>query len=506
MLGRLMPKKKTVRISGRELRDGLAAGARCMERYAAQVNALNVFPVPDGDTGTNMLLTMKSVVEGLDPSTTSADGGLRSGLAQAHKGEPSLGSHPDGVGRVAQLAARGALMGARGNSGVILSQFLSGFAQSLKDKETCDARGLAAALTAGSRAAYSAVSKPVEGTILTVMREAASAAESEALKSGADVIGVWEASLKAAKSALARTPEQLSTLRDAGVVDSGGQGLVVVMEGFLCGLKGQDVEAVEVEISAPAGGLATMPSVRGEYLEAIEGEKFGFCTQFMIEGTGIDLEALRASLAGMGNSAVVVGDATLAKVHIHTFEPDKVVAFGGMMGVTSQVKIDDIDKQHVGFQALHKQRKETPALAVVAVAWGEGFARLFRDLGCHEVVVCGRTMNPSAQEILEASKMTGSKRVAVLPNNSNVVLAARQAASMSEGVIHVIETRTLPQGVASALAYSPDVSPEQALRSMESAKGGVKTLEVTTAVRDSVVSGRPVKAGQVMALLDDVLI
>ena len=473
------PIRKPERFSGGELREALAAGTQLLQRYRDAINALNVFPVPDGDTGTNMLLTMRSVDEQ----------------------NSALDSEP--ISSVAQKAAHGALLGARGNSGVILSQFLAGFAQGLVDTDACDGKVLSEALVCGSKAAYSAVSKPVEGTMLTVIRELSIAAQEEALKDETDVIEVWAAALQGARVALEKTPSQLPVLAEAGVVDAGGQGVVVLLEGLLGVLKGEEIGDLEVEISSPVGGdPLTRVGVSQEFLDATEAERYGYCTQFMIEGQGMDLAEMRGTLEEMGNSAVVVGDSSLIKVHIHTFDPDAILNYGTTLGTTSQVKVDDIDQQHQRFRELHRRASPPPELGVVAVTWGEGFAKLFKELGCHAVVPCGRTMNPSTEELLDAAHSTGARETVILPNNPNVILAAKQAVSISNKNLRYIPTSSIPQGVASLLAYSPEVPPERAIKAMETAIQGVKTLEITTAARNTRISGASVSRGQIIGLLE----
>ena len=470
-------------LDGQDLKEAFAAGTRCLERYCNAINALNVFPVPDGDTGTNMLLTMRSADE------------------QAHPvASPSAGT-------VARSIARGALLGARGNSGVILSQFLLGFAQALENTRTCDAKALAQALTAGSQAAYTAVTNPVEGTMLTVMRGLSKAAEERATKGEANVTEVWTAALEEAEDVLSRTPMQLPILREAGVVDAGGQGVLVLLKGGLCSLLGNNVDQLELEVCIPIGGEpAEIPTVKESYLAATEEERYGYCTQFIVEGQDLDLEELRKRLSELADSTVVIGDQTLVKVHVHTFDPQSIISYATSLGTTTQVLIDNIDHKHQGFVALHRQPRRLQELAVVAVAWGEGFVRLFQDLGCHAVVRCGRTMNPSAQELLDAARSTEAKEVVVLPNNPNVVATARQAASMAEGGVRCIPSTTIPQGIAALLSYSPEEPPEKVLQAMEASLCGVKTLEVTTSVRPVTMSGVQVAKGQYIGLVDGKLV
>ena len=461
----------------------MTAATRCLQRYSESINALNVFPVPDGDTGTNMLLTMQSVNERLQALDTNT------------------------LSMVAKEAARGALFGARGNSGVIFSQFLAGFAKGLDGVESCGPSSLVKALALGSEASYSAVSEPVEGTMLTVIREFSESAKAFADGDEPDVIDLWTQGLNGAREALEKTPNMLPVLRDAGVVDSGGQGVVVIMEGFLCSFLDKNPDRLHIEISIPAfGGAVGFPTVSKEFLESSQSEEYGFCTEFMIEGAGIDLTNLRNYVSGKGNSVIVVGDSSLAKVHVHTFEPDEVIGYGATMGQTLGIKVDDISKGHEGFVALHSQRQNAPRLAVVAVAWGEGFANLFNDLGSHAVVTCQRTMNPSARELLEAAQGTGAEEVVILPNNSNVILTARQASSLSDKHLHVIPTSTIPQGIAALLAYSSELPPDQVMEAMESFSEDVRTIEVTTAQRDTIMDGTAVKQGQIIALLDGKLV
>ena len=434
--------------------------------------------MPDGDTGTNMLLTMQSV----DSRLQSVD-------------TPSLST-------VAQEAARGALFGARGNSGVIFSQFLAGFAQGLQDVESADPATLANALATGSQASYAAVSQPVEGTMLTVLRGFAQGA-SDRSTTDEGVLNLWNSALHEAKDALAKTPTMLPVLRDAGVIDSGGQGVVVIMEGFLCSFLDEDPSTFEIELSSPSN--ADMPAISQEFLEATHSEEYGFCTEFMIEGVDIDMAALRSYLSEKGGSLIVIGDSSLAKVHIHTFEPDEVIAHGATLGSTIGIKVDDISQQHQGFLSLHAQKQDVPALAVVAVAWGEGFVNLFDDLGCHSIVPCQRTMNPSAQELLEAAQSTGAENVVILPNNSNVILTARQAAAIADVSLHVIPTRSQTQGIAALLSYVPEIPQPQVLQAMEDSIYDLHTVEVTTAHRDTIMDGKPVARGHVIGLLDGVL-
>ena len=468
------------RFSGADLRSSLDKATQVLHKYRDAINALNVFPVPDGDTGTNMLLTMQSV------NVRTRDLELES------------------LSSVAREAACGALMGARGNSGVILSQFLGGFAQVIVNTDTCDGKTLSEALICGSTAAYSAVSNPVEGTMLTVIRELSNAAHKEASREDYDnVTNVFAAALQGARMALKKTPSQLRVLAKAGVVDAGGQGIVMIMEGFLAALKGEKISELEVEISTPSGNDLLEPvGINQAFQKASPEEPYGYCTEFIIENESMNVEEVRRKFEGMGDSTVVVGNSSLIKVHIHTFNPSDILNYGATLGTTSQVKVDDIDQQHQRFMAFHGNSSSAPELGVVAVTCGEGFAKLFEELGCHALVSCDRTMNPSVEELLDAADGTEAREVIILPNNSNVILAARQAVSISSKSLHYIPTTSMPQGIASLLAYSPDIPLERTMKAMQLAKRNVKTLEITAAVHNASISGAPVLQGQIIGLLE----
>ena len=508
--------KKRTSLDGDDLRQAFQAANRCLERHRDVINALNVFPVPDGDTGTNMLLTTRSVIE------------------ESHQAAGSS------AGDVTAAMAHGALLGARGNSGVILSQFFHGLAQGLRGKDRCNGEDLAQALQLASKAAYSAVSKPVDGTMLTVIRELADAASQRTERGGdsgsrkVGVLSVWQAALDEAKEALSRTPMQLPVLLEAGVVDAGGQGVVALLEGVCCYLAGENVEELELEVSAPtlSEGSDGVPAVQAEYLDATEHDIYGYCTQFLIQGQGLDLDTIRGDLAAMAESTVVVGDDTTVKVHLHAEDPGPVISYAVSLGTVDQVSLTNMDQQHQEFVALHREGPSRGALdpsaatstggapkvpqvpqaatAVVAVAWGEGSVQLFQGLGC-ATIPGGQTMNPSTSEMLDAAKATGARDVIILPNNSNIVPAARQAAVVAEGAdqearLHVVPSRTLPQGVAAILAFNPEGELQGNLESMEQALATVKTIEVTRAVRQATLSGMAVSKGQYIGLLEGELV
>ena len=541
-------------LNGHDLRRAFESATRCLERHRDAINALNVFPVPDGDTGTNMLLTMRSV------------------------NEECLQEPGSSAGAVAKAMGHGALLGARGNSGVILSQFFQGLAQGLQGKAEFDGVDLARAFDLASKAADSSVSKPVEGTMLTVMRELSLAATRhiESPGSSTDVPSVLRVALETAKVALSRTPLQLPVLREAGVVDAGGQGVVTLLEGAWHYLVGGDVEELEIEICAPASsetsagdislvGAVAQPigqiTVHEQFLAATEEELYGYCTQFLVHGQEFDLGRMREDLSALAQSTVVVGDGSLARVHVHAKDPGPVISYVVSLGTIAQLTMDNIDSQHEEFVVLHRSRgptlpdgaveaessvsrtgstsrlearREPEALAeateVVAVVWGEGTTQVFKGLGCAAVVAGGQTMNPSTQELLNAARSTGARNVILLPNNPNIIPSALQAASVAkesidqtgdqdgglaqgpglineEGmVLHVVPSRTIPQGVTALLAFNPEDTLETNLESMENALATVKTVEVTRAVRPANLGGLAVEEGQYIGLLEGELI
>jgi DAK2 domain fusion protein YloV len=452
----------------------VAAGTRCLEQNADAINALNVFPVPDGDTGINMLLTLRSAND-----------------------SPEL--PPAGSGTVAQVShglARGALLGARGNSGVIFSQFMKGLSLGLADCEDCGGVDLGAALGAGSAGSYQAVGKPVEGTMLSVMRAAAEATEALDGTPG-DVLRV---ALDAAQRALEHTPEQLPILKEAGVVDAGGQGVVAFLAGAVGYLHGTDVE---LEIAIPAGGSI---DVSRDFLEHTEEEMYGYCTQFIIQGEGLDVGAVRERVGAMAGSTVVVGDDRTVRVHAHAEDPGSILSLGATYGALDQINIQNMDQQHEQFMADHGHKAQRRDFAIVAVAAGNGVESVFMDLGASAIVRGGQTMNPSAAELLEAARTANADHVVLLPNNPNIIMAANQAAELGEGTISVVPSRSIPQGIAGLLAFNPDLDPDENIEAMKQAIGGVRSGEVTTAVRTTTINDIDVVEGQAIALLDGVVV
>ncbi len=466
-------------INGELFRELVRAGTRCLEANVDAINARNVFPVPDGDTGINMLLTLRAANE-----------------------SPEL--PPPGTGTVAEVShalARGALLGARGNSGVIFSQFMKGLSAGLAGVDECDGAVLAAALAAASTAGYQAVGKPVEGTMLSVMRAAAEAvgpmfAERKGTGTPSDVL---RAALEGAERALEHTPEQLPILKEAGVVDAGGQGVVAFLAGALGCLDGTEAA---LTIAVPEGGpVNAAASVAHEFLEHTEDELYGYCTQFIVEGEGLDVEAVRELVMAMASSTVVVGGDRTIRVHAHAEDPGPLLSMGAGMGALDQIDIKNMDEQHTRFMGRHGYTPRA-ALGVVAVSPGAGIELVLTDLGAGAVVRGGQTMNPSAAELMEAVGRLNANHAVVLPNNANILLAARQAAGLSDGAVSVVPSRTVPEGIAALLAFNPDLEPEANVEAMTAALGSVRSGEVTTAVRSTTIDGVSVKKGQAIGLLD----
>ena len=463
----------TLAWDGTQLLAALTAAARWLEQHAAQVNALNVFPVPDGDTGTNMSLTLSGAIKDVAPDRSCAE--------------------------VADKVRYWAMMRGRGNSGIILSQVLRGIAQGLDGRERMGAPELAAALAQAGVTAYRAVIKPVEGTMLTVMREASEAATAALAERDATLLSVLEAAVRGARASVDRTPTLLKTLREAGVVDSGGEGLFLILEGMLRHARGETIEYEQAELP-PA---LAFEDVHGP-------DDFGYCTNFLLHGSDMPYEQIRATLAAMGQSAVIVGDEQLIKVHLHLLRPGDALNYAIDFGALEQIEIANMDLQR---EELH-QRSNVEMLkhpnvetldthvGIVAVAPGPGFARIFRSLHAGEVVAGGQTMNPSTEDLLAAIERLPQRDVIVLPNNSNVIMAARQTAGLSDRHIEVLPTKTAPQGIAALLGFNYQAGLAENLRVMGAAMQHAHTAEITSAVRDASVDGVAVRAGQTIGLLD----
>jgi uncharacterized protein len=443
-----------------------------------EVNRLNVFPVPDGDTGTNMLLTLQSAVEDIKESN-AAD-----------------------VSKIAKLASHGSLMGARGNSGVILSQIFRGFARAVEGKSSLTPADLATAFEEAANAAYRAVNKPTEGTILTVAREAGRSAAAAASSPDATIPGVIAAATAGARAAVLKTPSQLQILREAGVVDAGGFGLQLILEGMLRTVEEGESPLAALGASRPAAPMASQLAV------ALPEGGWGYCTEFLIEGSGLDLELIKKQIEALGNSVLVVGEPELVKVHVHTDDPSRVITLAGGYGKLLKLNVGDMSTQH---KRILEGEGRTPGaprpngVGLVAVVAGSGLVDIFQGLGVDGIVEGGQTMNPSTQDMLTAIESVSYDEVILLPNNRNVVLAAKQVPGLTKKTVHVIETHSVPQGVAAVVAFRGDRSGAENLGVMKSEADRVQTIEVTHAVRDTRSNGLKVKKGDVIGLINDKL-
>jgi len=469
-------------LSGVQLRDMFGAAAGWLEKHAESVNAINVFPVPDGDTGTNMFLTMRSIME------------------EAQR------CQEEGAGAVMAAMARGALMGARGNSGVILSQIIRGMARAMDGAESIDAAVWVRGMEEGSAGAYKAVTKPAEGTILTVMRESAVAARQALDATAGDIVAVLEAIVEEATQSLERTPTLLPVLAEAGVVDAGGKGLLVLLDGMTRHLKGEPMEAA---VAPPEEHVGREWLAVTSQLHEHEESLYGYCTEFLIGGKEMEPDSVRNRMLELGDSVLVVGDDRLVRVHVHTDDPGAALSHGTHLGSLLQVKVDNIRQQADRFLEMHEVQTavaaQPEAISTVAVAAGDGMATVFRSVGCTKVVSGGPTMNPSTREILAAVEACPAGDVIVLPNDKNIIMAAKQAEELTKKRLRVVETRSVAQGIAALLALNQDEELEANVEAMEEARLGVRTIEVCRAVRSTSVRGVKVREGQIIAIVDDEL-
>ncbi|MCY8231895.1 DAK2 domain-containing protein [Priestia endophytica] len=465
-------------LDGKHFARMIQSGAQNLQNNVEFVDALNVFPVPDGDTGTNMNLSMSSGAKEVGTKET------------------------ENIGEVGQLLARGLLMGARGNSGVILSQLFRGFAKSIEGKTVVDSGEFAAAFQAGVETAYKAVMKPIEGTILTVAKEAAEKALNIA-KTEKDVMLVMKVVLEEAKASLKRTPDLLPVLKEVGVVDSGGQGLVIIYEGFLASLEGKNLPNV-TEVQPSMNEL-----VNAEHHKSAQGHmntediKFGYCTEFMVKfddnklaSSPFSEEAFRNDLSEFGDSLLVVADDDLVKVHIHAEQPGEVLTYGQRYGSLLNLKIENMREQH----STIVQKTEKPSLpkkqkeyGIVTVAMGQGVSALLESIGATVVLQGGQTMNPSTEDLVKAIEDTNAKKVIILPNNSNIVMTAEQAADVVGKDVVVVPSKTVPQGMTALLSFNGERNLAQNQQEMTSALENVKSGQVTYAVRDTTIDGIEVK-------------
>ena len=492
-------------FDGQDLKKALLAGAAWLEEHREAINALNVFPVPDGDTGSNMSATMQAAMQGIvDSNETSA-------------------------GAVAAKVAHGALMGARGNSGVILSQTFRGIAQSLDKKQTFSASDLADALQEASHLAYRAVIKPVEGTILTVVRESAEAARKSAERDD-DLVGLMQEVVIAARLSVARTPDLLPTLKQAGVVDSGGQGFCTILEGIwryirgeVVGSPGAPLVATSTTLASPTASTET-PTKKGRV--TIE-EEFGYEVVFLLQGEKLDVDNIRQTIIDMGGvSTVVAGDEKMLKVHTHTPWPGKILDYGVSLGSLLDINIENLQEQSLIYAAESEAEHAADArdardtqddivthpldtalpltfhVATVAVVAGAGFEKVFQGLGVSALVSGGQTMNPSTEELLAAVNAVTADQVIILPNNGNVILSARQAVDLTDKEIYVVPTDTLPQGIAAMTGFNFEADFATNCQVMTETANNVQTAEITTAVRAVQMSGVRVREGDFIGLIN----
>ena len=481
-------------IDGLLLKEMIIAGANLLEQNREAIDALNVFPVPDGDTGTNMSLTMKSTVREIAAQDVTS------------------------ASRLAELAARGALKGARGNSGVILSQILRGFARGIEGCETVDAAAFAKGLRSGADTAYKAVMKPKEGTILTVIRVISEDSARYVIKHPDNLPGLLDKVIRSGEAILAKTPDMLPALKQAGVVDSGGQGLLTVFKGWRAAFNGEKIEETAVDV----GNAATFEFEDDH--DSLEEIKFKYCTEFIIQEmnpgvTEDDVNRFRTRLTRIGDCVVVVGDFSLVKVHVHTNEPGKALQYACELGELVNLKIDNMaeerrerlrqaeeaqkaaDLKHQQEEAEQEAaQEELKDYGMVAVSLGEGFSGIFTDLGVDHIVEGGQTMNPSIEDILEAVAGVGAKTVFVLPNNSNVILAASQAAELSDREVVVLPTKNVAMGIGAVIAFNPEASVEENREAMTAAAEQVKTGQITFAVRDMVFEDKEIKEGDIIGI------
>jgi len=448
------------------------------------VDALNVFPVPDGDTGTNMSLTMDQAAKELEEISS---GDLK---------------------KVADKAAWGSLMGARGNSGVILSQLFRGFAQGIPaDKDSVSSMELALAYKSGVDSAYRAVMRPVEGTILTVARETADKMIFEAKRTN-DLEIILENTLRYGEKVLEKTPEMLKALKEANVVDAGGKGLLLLMKGFLEIVKNPELDISKVQKAASESHIKDI-----SYSKTYQDIKYMYCTELFITGEAINIEKLKSEISNLGDSMIVIGTGELVKIHIHTNNPDLVLGSSLKWGELSNIKIDNMKIQHketIGNfvendednnKKLHDDKNDNNNIGVISISSGQGLNEIFASLGA-DIIEGGQSMNPSTENILSAVEKTGYDNIIILPNNKNILLTAEQVKSLSKKRIHVLPTKSIPQGISALLAFNPDNSLEENISNMSQSIKNVISGEVTYAVRDTKYNGTNIKEGDILGIKD----
>lgn len=470
------------KINGLVLAEMIDLGSKNLAKNAEKINALNVFPVPDGDTGTNMNLSMSS--------------GAKETAANV----------VENIGELGKSFSKGLLMGARGNSGVILSQLFRGMSQHIADKKEVNAKEFAEAIQNGVSIAYKAIIKPVEGTILTVAREAAEAGIKAAEKT-TSVVEVMEAIYTEAQASLKRTPELLPILKEVGVVDSGGQGLVCVYQGFVAALKGEKIEGLE----AVETNLVDMQFEDDHDMDFMNPEDivYGFCTEFTVrldkEKKEFNEDKFREDMSKFGDSLLVISDSEFVKIHVHTETPGDVFNYGQQYGELIKIKSDNMREQHR--EVLRKQEakqatapKELKEQAMISISMGAGLSKVLTSMGVDYIVEGGQTMNPSTEDIVKAIKEVNAKNIFIFPNNKNIQLAAKQAAELAEENVFVVESKTAPQGLAAVMVYNPQAAAEENFANMQEVLSTVSTLEVTHAVRDTNIEGVEIKKDEFMGI------
>lgn len=474
-------------VDGKKMAEMIVQGSHHLKKNSQMIDALNVFPVPDGDTGTNMNLSMTS---------------------GAKEVETVEANH---AGLVCQSFAKGLLMGARGNSGVILSQLFRGFSKAVEDKETLTTKDLSDAFQGGVKTAYKAVMKPVEGTILTVAKDSAEASVDLA-KQESEIVPFMEGVVSAAKESLKRTPELLPVLKEVGVVDSGGQGLLTIYEGFLANLKGEELPDIEDTVSMDDMVNAEHHKLAQDFMKT-EDIEFGYCTEFMVKfeenklkDCPYDEEAFKQQLSQYGDSLLVVSDEDLIKVHVHVENPGKALNMGQQFGSLINMKIENMREQHTSIVGEKKDVKMKPAskkeYGIITVSMGTGIKKMFESLGANVVIQGGQTMNPSTQDLSEAIEKVNAKNIILLPNNKNIIMAAEQAAEMAEEDVAVVSSKTIPQGMSALLGFNPEADLETNKAEMTNLMALVKTGQVTYAVRDTQIEGLTIEKGHFMGIAD----
>ena len=470
------------KINGLVLAEMIDLGSKNLAKNAEKINALNVFPVPDGDTGTNMNLSMSS--------------GAKETAANV----------VENIGELGKSFSKGLLMGARGNSGVILSQLFRGMSQHIADKKEVNAKEFAEAIQNGVSIAYKAIIKPVEGTILTVAREAAEAGL-KAAENTTSVVEVMEAIYAEAQASLKRTPELLPILKEVGVVDSGGQGLVCVYQGFVAALKGEKIEGLE----AVETNVVDMQFEDDHDMDFMSPEDivYGFCTEFTVrlnkEKKEFNEDKFREDMSKFGDSLLVISDSEYVKIHVHTETPGDVFNYGQQYGELIKIKSDNMREQHR--EVLRKQEakqttapKELKEQAMISISMGAGLSKVLTSMGVDYIVEGGQTMNPSTEDIMKAIKEVNAKNIFIFPNNKNIQLAAKQAAELAEENVFVVESKTAPQGLAAVMVYNPQAAAEENFANMQEVLSTVSTLEVTHAVRDTNIEGVEIKKDEFMGI------